>query len=201
MCPRPWKGSRPRSDASADGAGVSAALDGYQPASDKEARDIERVRELAAVGDPWARRSPLHITGSAVIVHPASGRVLLRWHDRMGSWLQVGGHADPGETDPLRTARREAREETGLSDLVGWPDPERPRLVHIVIVPVPAGKGEPPHEHADFRYVLATETPDDATAETATADLRWLPLAEAIALVAEDNLHDTLTRVAVQLFS
>ena len=37
-------------------------------------------------------------------------------------WLQVGGHGDPGETDPLAIALREAREETGLTDLVPWPD-------------------------------------------------------------------------------
>lgn len=177
-------------------AAVAAALRGYEPASDTEARDVERVLELAASGDPWSRSSPLHITGSAVVVHPGSERVLLRWHEHMGRWLQVGGHADPGETDPLRTARREAREETDLTDLVGWPDPRRPRLVHVVVVPVPAGRGEPAHEHADFRYVLATATPDRAAAETAAARLRWLSLAEAAAVVAEDNLHDTLARVA-----
>jgi 8-oxo-dGTP pyrophosphatase MutT (NUDIX family) len=183
-------------DATVHRAAVAAVLGGYRPASEREAGDMARVRELAATRDPWSRQWPLHITGSAVIMHPASGRVLLRWHERMGSWLQVGGHADPGETDPLQTALREAREETGLTDLVGWPEPAQPALVHVVIVPVPPGKGEPAHEHADFRYALATARPDDATAENATAHLRWLPLAEATALVAEDNLHDTLVRLA-----
>jgi 8-oxo-dGTP pyrophosphatase MutT (NUDIX family) len=179
----------------AHGDAVDAALDGYEPRSDDEARDILRIRQLAGEHDPWSRDSLLHITGSAVVVHPPTGRVLLRWHERMGSWLQVGGHADPGETDPLATARREAREETGLGDLAGWPDPERPRLVHVVVVPVPAGRGEPFHEHADFRYVLATATPEAVTAETAAARLRWLDFAEAGAVVAEDNLYETLTRV------
>lgn len=174
---------------------VDAALDGYEARSEAEARDLERIRDLSGQ-DAWSRSSPLHITGSAVVVHPASDRVLLRWHERMGSWLQVGGHADPGETDPLRTARREAREETGLADLAGWPDPGRPPLVHVVIVPVPAGRGEPFHEHADFRYVLATDTPDAVVAETAAARLRWLGFAEAAAVVAEDNLHETLSRIA-----
>jgi 8-oxo-dGTP pyrophosphatase MutT (NUDIX family) len=174
---------------------VEAALDGYEPRSDGEACDILRIRRLAADHDPWGRDSPLHITGSAVVVHPPSGRVLLRWHERMGSWLQVGGHADPGETDPLATARREAREETGLADLVGWPDPRQPRLVHVVVVPVPAGRGEPFHEHADFRYVLATADPEAVTAESADAPLRWLGFAEAAAVVAEDNLSETLSRI------
>jgi 8-oxo-dGTP pyrophosphatase MutT (NUDIX family) len=183
-----------------DAGAVEAALAGYVPSSDAEARDVERVRALAAGGDPWSRHTPLHVTGSAVIVDPAGGvgpgRVLLRWHARMGSWLQVGGHADPGETDPLVTARREAAEETGLTDLVGWPEASRPRLVHVVIVHVPAGRGEPVHEHADFRYVLTTARPDAVTPESPDAQLRWLPFVDAGAAVAEDNLRDTLGRVS-----
>lgn len=57
------------------------------------------------------------MTGSALMVHPSSGRVLLRWHERMQRWLQIGGHGDPGESDPLAVALRERREETGLPDL------------------------------------------------------------------------------------
>ena len=143
----------------------------------------------------WSRSSALHVTGSAVVVHPPTRRVLLRWHERMQSWLQVGGHADPGETDPFAIAVREAREETGLADLVAWPDAERPTLVHAVVVPVPAGNGEGPHEHADLRFVLATERPDAIVEESAHVRLRWLTLDDAIALAAEDNLRTTLERV------
>ncbi|HEY8523513.1 MAG TPA: NUDIX domain-containing protein [Acidimicrobiales bacterium] len=174
---------------------LAGALADYEPRTAREAEDVARLHRAAATGDVWSRSSPLHITGSAVVVHPPTGRVLLRWHERMGSWLQVGGHADPGETDPLQTARREAAEETGLTDLAGWPDPARPPLIHVVIVPVPAGKGEPAHEHADFRYVLATDTPDAVVAETAAARLRWLSRAEAAAAVAWDNLNETLSRL------
>jgi len=177
-------------------AELAALLDAYVPRSGEEALDVERLRRLAAGGEVWARSLPVHATGSAVIVHPASRRVLLRWHARMHAWLQVGGHADPGETSPFEVARREAREETGLGDLVPWPDPGRPEVVQIVIVPVPAGRGEPAHEHADVRFALATARPDAATPESAGARLRWLDLDAAIAEVAEDNLRICLSRIA-----
>ncbi len=177
------------------GAGLEAVLDGYEPLSDDEARDIARIRTLAASGDPWARSSVLHVTGSAVILHPETRRVLLRWHDRMRSWLHVGGHGGPGETSPVDVALREAAEETGLRDLSPWPDAARPLLVHVVIVPVPAGRGEREHEHADLRYALATARPEDAIAETPTARLRWLSIAEATSAVAEDNLRLTFARI------
>jgi 8-oxo-dGTP pyrophosphatase MutT (NUDIX family) len=183
------------------GDGVIAALDGFEPRSAEEAGDVDRIRAVARDGDPWSRTLPVHVTGSAIVVHPPSGRVLLRWHERMQGWLQLGGHGDPGETEPFVVALREAGEETGLSDLVAWPDRARPALVHVVVVSVPAGRGEPEHEHADMRYVLTTAKPDAAAPESPSAALRWLTIDDALALVGEDNIRTTLLRVAQLLGS
>jgi 8-oxo-dGTP pyrophosphatase MutT (NUDIX family) len=172
---------------------LAVFLDRYLPDGQAETTDLGRARALAeTVDDPWRRELPLHVTASALIVHPPSGRVLLRWHERQQAWLQVGGHGDPGESDPLAVALREAAEETGLGDLVPWPDAE---LRHLVIVGVPAGKGEPAHEHADLRYFMATRTPDAARAENEQAPLRWLSIAEACQATSEVNLRESLTRL------
>jgi 8-oxo-dGTP pyrophosphatase MutT (NUDIX family) len=168
-------------------------LGGYRPTGQAEAADVAAVRTLAeTAGDPWLRSAPLHATASAVVVHPGSGRVLLRWHERQRAWLQVGGHADPGETDPLAIALREAAEETGLTDLVPWPDSQ---IHHVVIVSVPASRKEPAHRHADVRFVFATGDPDAARPESPGAPLRWLSLPEAHAATSEPNFSETLARV------
>jgi 8-oxo-dGTP pyrophosphatase MutT (NUDIX family) len=172
---------------------LAVLLQQYRPGDEAETLDLPRVRALAgATDDPWQRELPLHVTASALIVHPETRRVLLRWHQRQQAWLQVGGHGDPGETDPLAIALREATEETGLTDLVPWPDGQ---LRHVVIVDVPAGKGEPAHEHADLRYFMATRTPEAARAENDDAPLRWLSLTEAYQATSEVNLRETLARV------
>jgi 8-oxo-dGTP pyrophosphatase MutT (NUDIX family) len=164
----------------------------YQPDGETEAADVARVRALAEhTPDPYPRSLPMHVTGSALIVHPDSRRVLLRWHPRQQAWLQVGGHGDPGERDALGIAEREAAEETGLTDLVPWPDP---RLRHVVIVSVPAAGEDPAHEHADVRFFLATRTPDAVVPERPDAPLRWLTLPEARELITETNLRETLNR-------
>ena len=164
----------------------------YRGEGEAEAADVARLRGLAeTAADPWLRSTPLHATASALVVHPGSGRMLLRWHQRQQAWLHVGGHADPGESDPLAVALREAGEETGLSDLVPWPDAQ---LRHVVIVPVPASSREPAHEHADLRFVLATRTPDAARAETPDAPLRWLSPREAREISSEANLRETVSR-------
>jgi 8-oxo-dGTP pyrophosphatase MutT (NUDIX family) len=168
-------------------------LDRYEPEGDAEAADVRRVRALAEIApDPWRRDLPLHVTASALIVHPPTARVLLRWHQRQRAWLQVGGHGDPGETDSLAIALREAAEETALPDLTPWPDAA---LQQITIVDVPPGKGEPAHEHADLRFFLATQSPDAARPENEGAPLRWLSLAEAHDATTEANLRETLSRL------
>jgi 8-oxo-dGTP pyrophosphatase MutT (NUDIX family) len=173
---------------------LADALARYSATDPTEAADVARLRTLlAAAEDPWTRASPLHVTASALIVHPPTARVLLRWHERQGAWLHVGGHADPGETDPLAVALREGREETGLTDLAPWPDAS---LVHVVIVPVTARGDEPAHEHGDVRLVLATATPDEARPERPTAPLRWLTVPEALSATEEPNLRETITRAA-----
>jgi 8-oxo-dGTP pyrophosphatase MutT (NUDIX family) len=173
---------------------LAAMVDGYHPRDDVETRDVARLRRLVDDGDPWSRHRPLHVTASALVVDPQH-RVLLRWHSRMQRWMQVGGHSDPGESDPWLVARREAQEETGLADL-GPLTPALARVpVQIVIVPVTPGRGEPAHEHADIRYVFATAEPERIRAESPDAALRWMDFGRARAEISEPNLIEFLDRV------
>lgn len=183
---------------------TSGWLAKYEPQGQTESADVERMRRLAAAEpDPWQRTLPLHFTASALVVHPASGRVLLRWHQRQKMWLQVGGHADPGENQPLLIALREAREETGLPDLEPWPDATVRHAVVCKVAPGWAGgkggRAEPAHEHADLRYLMATGNADAIRAENPGAPLRWLTFDEARDLVGTNNLRHTLDRAEALL--
>ena len=150
--------------------------------------------ELLPDEDPWSRRSLRHVTGSAVVVHAPTRRVLLRWHERYRMWNHVGGHVDAGEEgDPFATALREAREETGLEDLRPFPGPD-PDVALVEVVPVAAAKGEPDHEHIDVCYVLATDAPDATVEEHGDAALEWLPIEQARARV-NDHVRQLLDRV------
>jgi 8-oxo-dGTP pyrophosphatase MutT (NUDIX family) len=172
---------------------LTTLLDRYRPESDAETADVRRLRALLeTAGDPYRRDLPLHVTASALIAHPPTSRVLLRWHQRQQAWLQVGGHGDPGETDPLAIVAREAQEETGLTDLVPWPDAA---IRQVVIVRVPPGKGEPAHEHADVRFFMSTTDPGAVRPETPDAPLRWLTLPEAHDTTSEPNLRTALARL------
>jgi 8-oxo-dGTP pyrophosphatase MutT (NUDIX family) len=173
---------------------IRRALDDYAPRDASEVADVARLRALLEREDVCDRSTPVHVTGSALVVHPPSRTVLLRWHPRMQMWMQVGGHFDAGETDPSLVALREAREETGLTDL-RTPAMTVDPPVQIVIVPVPAHGDEPAHEHADFRYVFVTKTPTAIVPESTAARLRWTDLTQAIDEIVEPNLRVFLSRV------
>lgn len=174
-------------------ARLVSMLDRYLSQHPAEAAHLERLSSSLRSGDPWGRAQPLHLTSSGFIVDPASSRVLMRWHERQQTWLQVGGHADPDETDPVGVALREGVEESGLADLTLWPGQADP--IQIVIVPVPANDKEPAHEHADVRFVLATATPQAARAENDDAPVQWVGFDEARSLTSEENVREALRRV------
>lgn len=164
----------------------------FVAATQGEAADLQRMRALAAGVDAFDRGSPFHLTASALIIDPDAKQVLLRWHARHQRWMQVGGHGDPGERDPYAIALREAREESGLSDLRPFPSAV-PAVIQVVVVPVPASANEPEHRHGDIRYLMATSNPDAIQPETADTPLRWCSLDEARELLDEENLLQLLT--------
>jgi 8-oxo-dGTP pyrophosphatase MutT (NUDIX family) len=153
----------------------------HQPADEKEAEDVMLIRQMALANPAIYRRDsfPGHITGSALVVDRRGGRVLLHFHKSLDRWLQLGGHAEAGETVPSEIAMREAREESGLTDLAFFPDGVAPRPIDIDIHPIPAQNGQPDHLHLDIRYLLVTEQLEQATAADGESDrFLWLGLAE-----------------------
>jgi 8-oxo-dGTP pyrophosphatase MutT (NUDIX family) len=173
---------------------IRRVLDQYEPRDASEVADVARLGALLEREDVCDRSTSVHVTGSALVVHPPTRTVLLRWHPRMQMWMQVGGHFDAGETDPWLVALREAREETGLTDLRAPALTADPPL-QIVIVPVPAYGDEPAHEHADFRYVFVTATPSAIVPESSAARLRWTDVTQALDETVEPNLRVFLSRV------
>jgi 8-oxo-dGTP pyrophosphatase MutT (NUDIX family) len=179
-------------------AALASALSRHVPADADEARDRAAILHLVETEPAcFSRRTftPGHVTGSAFVVCPSTGLVLLHHHRRLDAWLQLGGH-DEGEHDPRATALREAAEESGLVDLALLSD----EILDLEVHPIPAGKGEPPHLHHDVRYVLATATPAAIHRDAAeSVDLRWFTPAEAAEKMNEPGGSRALARIAILL--
>lgn len=94
------------------------------PTAGQDALREEYVRFLDAHPDGvWRTCAAGHITGSALVVDAAAGRVLLTLHPKVGRWLQTGGHLEQGDATVRDAALREAVEEGGIDNLQlsRWP--------------------------------------------------------------------------------
>jgi 8-oxo-dGTP pyrophosphatase MutT (NUDIX family) len=157
-------------------------LERLAPSDEKEARDRDEIVAFVRTGgDPFARDrfAPGHLTGSAFVVDEALEKILLVHHARLDRWLQPGGHGEPGESDPLEVALREAREETGIEDLKLHPAAPVPFDVDVHVIPPSPKKNEPAHEHLDIRFLLVAPRDARPRASAESKAIAWLPLGEA----------------------
>jgi 8-oxo-dGTP pyrophosphatase MutT (NUDIX family) len=146
-------------------------LSEHWAADEKEAADVRVIRKMIQQHPNIFSQNceAGHITGSALIQESYNGRFLLHYHKSLNKWLQMGGHGDY-ETDPAQIALREAVEESGLTDLRFWPDPDQPVLIDVDVHTIPIRSGKPEHLHLDFRYLLITDSPDAVTAKNGESD-------------------------------
>jgi len=137
---------------------------------------------------------PGHITGSALVVNPNFDRVLLTLHAKLGKWLQLGGHAD-GDSDVAAAALREAREESGRSEVEFLPWEQggtwgitSPTAFDCDIHQIPARGDQPSHLHYDIRYLCVLDDALPLRITHESKDLRWVKLEDAFTLTQEASM-------------
>lgn len=170
---------------------LKTRLTNYLPSDALEMRHLEQMRELCeSIADPFSRNSfaPGHFTASAFILSPDRADLLLIFHEKLGRWLQPGGHIDASDETVLAAARREAREEVGLLELELLHEAPLDLDVHAI----PARKAEPSHAHFDVRFLFRAQTRAAVAGSDAKA-VRWVPLRE---LSAEFSDRSVMRAVA-----
>lgn len=112
-----------------------------------------------------------HVTASCFVLSSDLGSVLLTLHRKVGLWLQLGGHLEAGDATVIDAARREAREESGIVDLVLATD----RLIDLERQDVGrALTACSVHWDAGYLAVASRRTP--TTMSTESCQLRWWPI-------------------------
>lgn len=169
-----------------------AELHRYDASDDAEERHRAAMVALLAEPEAFSRAHfrPGHFTASCYVVD-GGGRLLLHHHRRLDRWLQMGGHVE-GDESPELTALREGEEESGLRDLAL----AGAGIFDLDIHGIPAGKGEPDHDHYDVRYLARTASPDAITLDRAESnDLAWVTLDRAAELMPGSESHRVLRKI------
>lgn len=123
-----------------------------------------------------------HVTGSAWLVDPGGKDLLLTHHRKLQRWLQLGGHAD-GDPDVHAVALREAREESGITEITAL----RPTIFDIDIHPIPARGDMPEHLHFDARFLFQARHRDIQISDESN-DLAWVPIEQLDEKTTEESI-------------
>lgn len=134
----------------------------------QEYRDFVREHHDAV----WRSCAVGHITASAIVIDAASGSALLTLHPKVGRWLQLGGHLEPGDPSLIAGALREVGEESGIESGAISAGP-----VRLDRHPVPCGRnpdGSPRASvHWDVQYVVRVQGMPAPRISSESDDLRW----------------------------
>ena len=155
---------------------------------------VERMLELLDRGPEAFDRAafaPGHFTASAFVIR--RDELLLIHHRKLELWLQPGGHIEPGDDDAWAAARRELREETGLSVV----RPLGTGLLDVDIHDIPARGDAPVHQHFDLRFAFALDDPDARVVAASDAKgARWVALDALADVQTDDSVRRTARRLA-----
>lgn len=152
----------------------------------------ERLRQLflaqlmASDDAVYRHLHPDHLTASTVVFRDDLTHVLLTLHRKLGRWLQTGGHCEPEDTHLSSAALREAREESGIDELVIDEVP-----VLLSRHEVPCGPQRPAH-HLDVQYATTARSDAAAVLSEESLDLRWFAI-DALPNGTDSSVRDLVS--------
>lgn len=157
-------------------------IENYQPYNRQEEKDREFIIScLNHMESVFTRDNTVaHITVSAWIVNEERNKVLMAYHKIYDSWAWLGGHAD-GENNLLAVALKEAREESGITNI--RPVKEDIFSLEVLTVDGHVKKGEyvSSHLHLNVTYLLeADETEVLTIKEDENSALGWFTFRDAL---------------------
>ncbi len=157
-----------------DTSQIAALLSDFDPPDPQQEAYRRRMQELVSVhGDPTSSHhyQPGHFTASGFVAAPNGAGLLLVHHEKIGRWLQPGGHIEPTDATIEEAVRREVGEESGLTELDSF------GLLDIDIHTFPARGSDPAHLHFDIRFAMRARS-GILCAGDGTLDARWVPFAD-----------------------
>lgn len=152
----------------------------YAPTSEQENNDKNIILEhIDAFSYNILTRSNelAHTTSSGFIMNKEYNKILMIHHNIYNTWTWTGGHSD-GDDDLLKTALKEAVEETGVKNIT----PLFEEVASIDILPVwghrKNGKYVSAHLHLNASFILIADEDEELIInKDETSGVKWVPIA------------------------
>ena len=148
----------------------------FKPLTEQEEVDQKLIVDFIKKNDNSLTRDNkvAHVSSSGFILNKRMDKALMVYHKIYRSWSWTGGHAD-GESDLLKVALEEAREETGIENV----KPLTEKIVTLDVLPVPShfkhGKFVSAHLHLSIAYVLIADDTDRLVVkEDENSGVKWM---------------------------
>ncbi|MCL2354468.1 MAG: NUDIX hydrolase [Oscillospiraceae bacterium] len=151
-------------------------IERYQPYNEQEEGDKQLILEYMNDFDNILTRDNkyTHFTASSFIVNKERTKMMVIHHNQFKAYTIPGGHAD-GESDLLGTAIREAKEETGIENIVPVDNDIFSLEVFAIHGHMKNGKWVSSHTHLNLLYIFeADETEKIRIQEDENSDVKWV---------------------------
>lgn len=174
----------------------------YKPYNKQEEKDREMIIEyIKTFQDVLTRKNKMcHFTASSWIVNKERTRVLMIYHNIYKSWTWTGGHAD-GESNLLKVAIKEAKEETGLKNLKIL----RNEIYGVQIITVDShikrGEFVSSHLHLDCCFLLEADESDILKIkEDENSDVKWIDINKVTEVTNEEKMKSIYKKLNEKLY-
>ncbi len=156
------------------------AIENFKPTNEQEENDKKLILEFIKNNDNvlYRENEYAHMTSSGLIFNDELDKILMVHHNIYNTWSWTGGHAD-GESDLLKVAVKEAKEETGVAD-INVLDEDIITLDILPVVPhVKRGKFVSGHIHFCISYALLADENSSTRAKLdENSGVKWIKIDE-----------------------
>lgn len=176
-------------------------IENYKPYNEQETVDKQvMLKALDDFDDVLTRDNKVcHFSASNWIVNKQRTKILMVYHNIYKSWSWTGGHSD-GESDLLKVALREAKEETGLKNIKLLSDGIFSIETLCVDSHIKREKFVPAHLHLDCCYLLeADENEVLRIKEDENSGIKWVDIDKVLESTREDQMKVVYTKLNKKL--
>ena len=167
-------------------------LEEFEPYNEQEEVDKKIILDyINNFDDTLTRQNKYgHFTSSAFVLNKERTKILMVYHKIYNSWAWPGGHSD-GDSNLLNVAMKEAKEETGIKNVI----PIFKNIYSIGIISVngheKSEKYISSHVHLNVTYLLeADENEKIHIKEDENSGVKWVPIDNVLDLTSETWVRD-----------